>query len=63
VSRECEQDRVEADGIARAFQHRTLEIVIQQDTWTSLEGFECRDMAAQEVLDASIKEETKEYPA
>jgi hypothetical protein len=45
VSCECEQRRVEPDGVADTFQHGAFEIVVQQDTCTAIEGLECRDMA------------------
>jgi len=63
VSREGEQCRVEADGIALTFQHGALEIVVEQDTRTSIEGLERRDMTTQEALHARIEEEAQEYLA
>ena len=57
---EVEQRRVEADGVALAFQHGTFKIVVQNDTADPAEGLEGTDMAAQEVLHAGIKKEAHE---
>ena len=51
---------MEADRIAAPFQHRTLEIVVQQDTRHAAPGGEGADMAAQEALHPRIQEEAQE---
>src|ERR1700730_6337541 len=50
---------MKADGVALAFQHCTLEIVVEQDAWQAVPACEGTDVAAQEVLDRCIEEETQ----
>ncbi len=52
-----EQSRVKADRIALTFQHGAFEIVIEQDTRTTLPGGEGGEVPAQKVLHAGIEEE------
>jgi hypothetical protein len=58
-----QQGGMEADRIAASFQHGALEIIVEQDTRHATPGRERRDMTAQEVFHASIKEEAQEYLA
>ena len=60
MSGERDQGRMKADGIALALQHRALEIVVEQDTRTSVPGREGGDVTAQEALHAGIEEEAQE---
>src|SRR5690606_13257166 len=47
--RQLEQRGMEADRIANAFEHRTLEVVIEALTRDALEEVECLDMTIQET--------------
>ena len=60
VPGEAEQGRMEADRVAAPFQHRALEIVVQQDTRNALPRGEGGDVAAQEVLHPGVREEAQE---
>ena len=60
VPGEGEQRRMEADRVAAPFQHRTLEIVVEQNARHATPGGEGGDMAAQEVLHPGIEEEAQE---
>ena len=51
---------MEPDRIAAPFQHRTLEIVVQQHARHAAPGGEGADMAAQEALHPRIQEEAQE---
>jgi hypothetical protein len=51
---------MQADRIAASLQHRTLRIVVEQDTWNALPCFEGGDVSAQEILHASVEEEAQE---
>ena len=51
---------MEADRIAAPFQHRTLEIVVEQHARHATPGGEGADMAAQEALHPGIEEEAQE---
>ena len=51
---------MEADRVAAPFQHRTFQIVVEQDTRNAAPRGEGGDMAAQEVLHAGIEEEAQE---
>ncbi len=51
---------MKADGIALALQHCAFEIVVQQNTRTSVPGREGADVTAQETLHACIEEEAQE---
>src|ERR1700694_4399953 len=51
---------MKAHGVALALQHRALEIVVEQDTRTSVPGREGGDVTAQEALHAGIEEEAQE---
>ena len=51
---------MEADRIAAPFQHRTLEIVVEQHARHAAPGGECADMAAQEALHPRVQEEAQE---
>jgi hypothetical protein len=59
VSGKAEQCRMEANRIAASFQDCTLEIIVEQNTRYALPCFEGGDVAAQEVLHASVKEEAQ----
>ena len=50
---------MKADGIALALQHCALEIVVEQDTRTSVPGREGANVTAQEVLHAGVEEEAQ----
>src|SRR6202521_3432641 len=57
---ERDQGGMKADGIALALQHCALEIVVEQNTRTSVPGREGADVTAQEALhDAGIEEEAQ----
>ena len=56
---ERDQGRMKANGVALALQHCALEIVVEQDTRTSVPGREGVDVTTQEVLHAGIKEEAQ----
>src|SRR5579864_6112368 len=60
MSGECDQSGMKADGIAVALQHCALEIVVEQDTRTSVPGREGADVTAQEALHTGIEEEAQE---
>jgi hypothetical protein len=51
---------MEADRIAAPFQHRAFQIVVQQNTWSTVPGGEGSDMAAQKVLHPGVGEEAQE---
>ena len=50
MARLRQQGRIEADDIALAFQHRTLEIVVQRHPCAATPSGKCLDVTAQEVL-------------
>ena len=50
---------MKANGVALALQHCALEIVVEQDTRTSVPGREGADVTTQEVLHAGIEEEAQ----
>ena len=56
---ERDQGRMKANGVALALQHCALEIVVEQDTRTSVPGREGADVTTQEVLHAGIEEEAQ----
>ena len=57
---EGEQGRMKADRIAAPFQHRTLEIVVEQHTRGATPGGEGAEVAAQEALHPGVQEEAQE---
>ncbi len=60
VAGQCQQFRVEADGIAYALEHRAFEVVVEGDPGAAVEGNEGLDMAAQEAVHPSVQEEAQE---
>ena len=56
---EAQQRGMEADGVAAPFQHRALEIVIEENTRNALPRGEGGDMAAKEALHAGVQEEAQ----
>src|ERR1700719_251440 len=50
VSTEFEKSRMKEDGVAAAFQHHALEIIVEGDAGGSRPGLESMDVSAQEVL-------------
>ena len=59
VTGERDQGGMEANGVALALQHCALEIVVEQDTRTSVPGREGADVTAQEVLHLGVEEEAQ----
>ena len=57
---ELEQGRVEADRVAIPLQHRTAQIVVQNDPRDAVPCGKRAEMAAQKVLHAGIEEEAQE---
>ena len=57
VTGKIQQRRMEADGIAAPFQHRTLQIVVEQHAWHAAPGGKGADMAAQKVLHPGVEVE------
>ena len=55
-----QQRRVEADGVAHAFDHGALEVVVQQYPRHAAEGDEGQGVAAQEAVHAGVQEEAQE---
>ena len=51
---------MEADRITASFQDHTFQIIVEQDTRYTLPCLEGGDVAAQEVLHTSVKEEAQE---
>src|SRR5262249_25115329 len=60
VSGERQQSRMEADGLAMAFQNSAPQIIVKQNSWYTAPGGEGGEVAAQEVFHASIEEEAQE---
>jgi hypothetical protein len=60
VPGKTQQCRVEPDRLATAFQHRALQIVVQQDTRDAIPRGKGGDMATQEVLHPGVREEAQE---
>ena len=56
VSRQFEQPRMKADGIAAALEHHTFQIVVEQGSGAALPGAKGPNMPAQEVLQPLIEE-------
>lgn len=63
VARQRQQCRIEVDGLAVAFKHCALEIVVLDDAAAAAEDLEGFDMPAQEVLHARIEVEAQEDAA
>ena len=63
MGRELKQGGMEADGITPAFEHRALEVVIEQHPGHSLPGLEGRLVAPQELFHAGTEVEAQEDPA
>ena len=57
VTSEREQRRVEANGVALALQHGTLQVVVQDDPAEAAERAERLDVATQEAVHAGVEEE------
>ena len=57
VPGEAQQAGMEADRIATPFQHRALEIVVEQDTRNAAPGGERRDVTTEKILHPGIEEE------
>ena len=55
---EHRQRRVEADGVALAFEHGALEVDIEQHPGHAVEGL---DVPAQEAVHAGVQEEAQEH--
>jgi hypothetical protein len=51
---------MEADRVTASFQHRTFEVVVEQDTRNATPRGECTDVAAQKTLHPGIREEAQE---
>jgi hypothetical protein len=60
VPSKTQQCRVEADCLATTFQHRALQIVVQQDTRNAIPPGKGGDVATQEVLHPGVREEAQE---
>ena len=60
VPGKVQQRGMEADRVAAPFQHRALEIVVEQNARHAAPGGEGADMAAQEVLHPGVEEEAQE---
>ena len=60
MSGKIQQCGMEADRLATAFQHRTLQIVVQQDTRDTIPRGKGGDVATQEVLHPGVREEAQE---
>jgi len=60
VPGEAQQGRMEADRVTASFQHRTFEVVVEQDTRNATPRGECTDVAAQKTLHPGIREEAQE---
>src|SRR5271155_122275 len=56
VTAEFEKSRMKEDGVAAAFQHHALEIIVEGDAGGSRPGLESMDVPAQEVLHGLIEE-------
>jgi hypothetical protein len=63
VGGERQQRRVEADGVALAFEHGALEVVVEQHPGDAAEGLEGFYVSAQEAVHAGVHEEAQEYLA
>ena len=57
VRGEREQRRVEADGVALAFEHGALEVVVEQHSADAVERSEGLHVTAQEAVHAGVEEE------
>jgi hypothetical protein len=60
MGREGQQGGIEADGLPLAFEHRALQVVVQDDPGHGTPGFKGLDMPTQEVLHVRAQEEAQE---
>ena len=62
MSRQFQQRRMEANRIARTFQHSAFEVVVQQHSGNGVKRSEGLDMAANEVVHRSPQIKAQEQP-
>ena len=59
VTGQGQQGGMKADRLALTLQHGALQVIVEQDSGDPAKGLEGRDMAAQEVLHASVQEKRR----